>query len=168
MNLYLVISENVRDCAFQPGGMGEPPEARCICEAVAAETPAQAKYLAWRNDTNSGGGIDEMPRFLCQIRGKGAPYPKGVLRDSDVPDCFDWRTNKERAEFPDDTPFNRSELRAEAIEAALRDVLAHFEDFGPYVVPRGEPVMSVMPKAAAEAIRAAWATLGEPPPHDPT
>ena len=54
--------------------------------------------------------------------------------------------------------------RAEAIEAALRELLTHFEAFGSYIMLRTALGEMPMPDAAANSIRAAWAALGETPP----
>ena len=94
MNLYLVVSEDVGASYELYEGTGGPPEACCICNAVAARTHSQARWLAWRNDKEFEPTFSEMPRLRCQLRAKTVAFPAGVLADEDVPEGFDWELDE--------------------------------------------------------------------------
>ena len=71
MNLYLVISEPLTAIVWEDwfNCVGHE-ETHCIAELVLANTPNQAKWLAWQTDKDSfTNRAPEIPKMSCRKRG---------------------------------------------------------------------------------------------------
>ena len=91
MNIYEVISETLYDYECMDYG---PPEPYCIAHLVAAETPSQARYLAWKSSADFIYDLREMPDFSVHIRKKNVYIEKGIVtNDEEFQDC--WRDEEE-------------------------------------------------------------------------
>lgn len=64
MNIYEVMSETLYDYESMDYG---PPEPYCIAHLVAAKSPSQARYLAWRAEDESTYDLSEIPAFSVHI-----------------------------------------------------------------------------------------------------
>jgi len=66
-SLYFVLSEWLTDwvygCNLPETGV---PEDYRIAELVVADSPSQARYLAWKSDGSYLSDINEMPSFSCK------------------------------------------------------------------------------------------------------
>lgn len=64
MNIYEVVSETLYDYESMDYG---PPEPYCIAHLVAAHSPSQARYMAWKADDDSTNDLIEMPAFSVHL-----------------------------------------------------------------------------------------------------
>lgn len=76
MNIYEVVSETLYKYEYMDYG---PPEPYCIAPLVAANTPYQARYLAWKTDDNFTYDLSEMPAFSVHICKKNMNIPSGIV-----------------------------------------------------------------------------------------
>ena len=60
MNIYEVVSETLYQYEYMDYGSPEP---YCIAHLVAAHSPPQAKYIAWKTDDDFTYDLSEMPSF---------------------------------------------------------------------------------------------------------
>ena len=64
-------------------------EPYCIADLVAAESPSQARYIAWKNDVSFTGDLQELPKFSVRICLKGVDHVKGIVtNDKRFQDCW--------------------------------------------------------------------------------
>ena len=72
MNLYLVVSKDELSYVdVISSEIGGPAEYYRIADLVLADTPAQAKYLAWKNDPEQcHWDITEIPAFYYECKAK--------------------------------------------------------------------------------------------------
>lgn len=75
MNLYLVVSEPLRVAVYEDWFVNAGHwEDYCIAELVAANSHAQARYIAWRNDKSSWSeDMNDMPKFQVRLKWKDIP-----------------------------------------------------------------------------------------------
>ena len=92
MNIYEVISETMTEVVcedwFNQACHDEP---YCIAHLVAAKTPSQARYLAWKTDDDFTYDLSDMPLFSVHIRRKDVDekLPRIVTREKKYDSC--WR-----------------------------------------------------------------------------
>lgn len=85
-NLYFVLSEQLTETVWVDYeanvGYEEPYH---ICELVIAESPNQAKYIAWKNDNdfNKYGTADmrDCPKFTYKTLEKDIQHEKGIVTE---------------------------------------------------------------------------------------
>ena len=81
MNIYLVVSEELTEYFHD---IMEPPERYRIAELVKARNASQAKYLAWKSDSDSfTGDIRDMPRFQVRLKMADRTGKPGVIMGDD-------------------------------------------------------------------------------------
>jgi hypothetical protein len=81
-NIYFVLSELIED--FVPSLSLDPSEDYYIAQLVVAETPGQAKYLAWKNDKSFvPNDLREIPKFRCNLKYKNVDMPIGIIEDTE-------------------------------------------------------------------------------------
>jgi hypothetical protein len=92
MNIYEVVSEVLFDYECMDYG---PPEPYCIAELVAARTPSQARYLAWKTSNDFTYDLSEMPAFSVHLCKKDIDVQAGIVTENTrFPDC--WKEGNER------------------------------------------------------------------------
>lgn len=84
MNLYLVVSEKLVDIVWEDwtvnAGHYEP---YAIAELVVARNNSQARYLAWKTDSDFCYDMSEMPRFRTELKLRDVDGPARVVTDED-------------------------------------------------------------------------------------
>ena len=84
MNIYLVISEELKEAVYEDwfNNVGHWEHYR-IAELVAARNHSQARWLAWKADKASFTGcMADMPRMTCRLRVKDIDIEPGVVSDN--------------------------------------------------------------------------------------
>ena len=96
MNIYRCVSENLTEPTSRWSMSNGPYDPYYIVELVAAETPSQAKWAAWKTDKNFDGDIHDMPKFSVVLTRKGVSAPKGII---EKPKSAWWSSHKELCEM---------------------------------------------------------------------
>jgi len=83
-NLYFVLSEELYYTEpILDDGTG-PSYPYRIADLIVADSPGQAKWIAWKNDPDSDGLIDDitsMPKFSVKLKKKNIKRRKGIVSD---------------------------------------------------------------------------------------
>lgn len=82
MNVYQVVSEELT--GYYNVGEFSVPEPYCIACLVAAKSPGQAKWIAWKSDFDfrrHGPSVVDMPKFSVKMVRKNEDWPEGILPD---------------------------------------------------------------------------------------